>query len=247
MAHDPRFEVHAPGTTGESLIVGVANPGMAGVTAVDYLVDSLECEEVGHVTAEGFPSVVPFADGEPRHHTRLYDIPAANATVLASELLVPAGVSEAFADGLLDWTASDGVEEVVVLNGVPFPHGPDEHRVFHVSTAGFRERRLAGSPVDPLTGGFVDGVVGELLSNALGGGAPPTGVLLTPTHPPGPDLDAALLFLETLRSLYDLPVDPSALRERSEELKRFYSELAERAQNMQATEPREFSEDRAYM
>lgn len=246
MTPDPTFDVRAPSDTGNDvLLVGLSNVGMAGLTTTDYLVQHLAGEEVGHVTATEFPAVTPFAEGRPRHHTRLYDVPDTNVSVLMGELFLPMWASEAFVSGLLNWLDGADFEEILLLNGVPYPHAPEEHRVFHVATEAFDERRLADSEYDPLAGGFLDGVPGELLVRSMDGELPPTGVLVTPTHPPGPDLDASILFLDAFRSLYDVPVDPSELRKRSDELKQYYAELADR---MQAADDRaRFSEDRAYM
>lgn len=246
MTPDPSFDVRAPSDTGNDvLLVGLSNVGMAGLTTTDYLVQHLSAEEVGHVTTTDFPAVTPFAEGRPRHHTRLYDIPDANLSVLMGELFLPVYASEAFVSGLLRWLEGTDFEEIVLLNGVPYPHGPDEHRVFHVATEAFDERRLADAEYDPLAGGFLDGVAGELLVRSMDGELPPTGVLVTPTHSPGPDLDASILFLDALRSLYDVPVDAGELRQRSDERKQYYAELADR---MQASEERaRFAENRAYM
>lgn len=244
---DPSFEVQASSDVpaGETLLVGLSNPGMAGLTAVDHLLADRESAAVGHVTAHGFPSVTPFRDGEPRHHTRVYDVTGEDLSVLTSELFLTQNASEAFADGVLDWIVSAGFEEVVVLDGVPFVHGPEEHEVFHVSTPAFRDRRIEGSDVRALNGGFLDGVVGELLSMSLGGTAPPTGVFVTPTHPPGPDLEAAIRFLEALATVYDVPVDAGELKARAEELNRYYAEMAQRAQDIENDS--DYPEDRAYM
>jgi uncharacterized protein len=246
MTPDPSFDVRAPSdTASDVLLVGLSNVGMAGLTTTDYLVQNLAAEEVGYVTTTDFPAVTPFAEGRPRHHTRLYDLPDANLSVLMGELFLPVWASEAFVSGVLEWLDGTDFEEVVLLNGVPYPHAPDEHRVYHVATEAFAEHRLVDGEYDPLAGGFLDGVPGELLVRSMDGELPPTGVLVTPTHPPGPDLDASILFLDALRSLYDVEIDASELRQRSDELKQYYAELADR---MQTSEERaRFSEDRAYM
>jgi uncharacterized protein len=246
MTPEPSFEVRAPSdTASDVLVLGLSNVGMAGLTTADYFVQDRQGEEVGYVSASNFPAVTPFAAGRPRHHTRLYDVPDANVSVLMGELFLPVGASEAFVAGLLDWLQGAEFEEILLFNGVPYPHAPDDHDVYHVSTEPFHERRLADAEYDPLAGGFLDGVPGELLVRSMDGEVPPTGVLVTPTHPPGPDLDAAIRFLDALRSLYEVPVDAGELRQRSNELKQYYAELADRMQA--ANEGSGYSEDRGYM
>jgi len=141
-----------------------------------------------------------------------------------------------------------GIEEVTALQGVPFPHGPDEHAVFSVATEDYRERHREDEPIPPLGGGFFDGIPGELMTRGLEGDVPAVGTLVTPSHPPGPDFDGALLVLAAVETLYD--VDASELERRSEELRRRYEELAERMQALSEGDAglgRDYPEDRMYM
>lgn len=251
MPAEPTFEVETTGDVGETLLVGLSNYGLAGLSAVDYLVHHLEFEQVGHVETHGLPDIAPFENGEPRYPMRVYSNHDSGLTVLVSELFVPAWASDAFATAIREWVDASGVEEVAVLHGVPFPHGPDEHDVFYVATERYRERRLADESIQALRGGVLDGVVGELVTWGMGSDAPPVGVYVTPSHPPGPDLDAALLFLDALQGIYEFALDEEDLRQTADELKRYYQELAERLQTMQEAEQgllsRDEPEDRMYM
>jgi uncharacterized protein len=250
---DPSFTVRtrADAALGSTLLVGTANPGLAGLTVVDYLVRNAGAEPAGHVRSLGLADVTPFTAGEPRHAFRLYTLPEADLTLLASEVFLPVDAAEAFVDALLAWTDATGVDEVAVSHGVPYPHGPEQHRVFHVATPGFRERRLTApgaeeSLVPPMPGGFLDGVVGELMTAGLEDDTA-VGALVTPTHPPGPDLDAALRFLEALEALYDLDVDPTGLRERADEQRRYFAELANRVESLDRGERGDYPADRMFM
>lgn len=253
MAPEPTFELTASADRrpGATLVVGLSNPGMAGVTAADYLVRHLESEQIGAVVPDGLPAIAPFEDGNPRHPTRLYDLSGAPVTVLVGELFIPPWIAQPFARAVLDWARSAGVEEVVVLHGVPFPHGEHEHAVFHVATPDYRERRLDDGDLQPLAGGVLDGTAGEIVTRNLGTDALPVGVFITPTHPPGPDVDAALLLITTLEGVYDFDVDEAELEALSGQLKDYYTELADRMETLsQSDQPltsRDFPEDRMYM
>jgi uncharacterized protein len=253
MAPDPSFEarVEPDASPGETLLVGLSHSGMAGVTAADYLVKHAGAEQIGHVSAEDFPAITPFRDGEPRHPTRLYRIDGTELSVLVGELFVPVWAAQPFADALVQWASSAGIEEIAVLHGVPFPHGPEEHTVFHVATPSYRTRRLDATDIQPLGGGFLDGVVGEIVTRSLDDGVPPVGVYTTPTHPPGPDISAALLLLDAVQEVYGFSVDEEELRARSEELKQYYQELSRRMESLgdgeQSLAAREYPEDRMFM
>jgi uncharacterized protein len=215
---------------------------MAGLVTADYLVSHLDTEQIGHATAEELPAVTPFTDGTPRYATRLYDTPG--PTILLSEVFVPVDVGERLADAVLALADEHGVEEVTVLYGVPYPHGPDDHAVFSVATDAYDTGRLAEAGVRPLVGGFLDGFVGSLVERGMDPDTPAVGTLITPAHPPGPDFEGALLLLEAVSAHYGLAVESAELQERSAEVRQYYQELASRMESM---DRRDLPEDRMYM
>lgn len=253
MAANPTFEVCVPSEkpSGKTLLIGLSHLGMAGVTAADYLVTHLDSEQIGHVSAHDFPAITPFQNGEPRHPTRLYNLEGTKLSVLLGELFVPVWAAHPFTDALMEWVSSADIEEIAILHGVPFPHGPEEHAVFHVATPGYREQRLSNTDIQPLGGGFLDGVIGEIVTQGLDEDAPPVGVYITPTHPPGPDIDASLLLLDTIQKIYGFTVDEEELRARSEELKQYYQDLTQRMESLgegeQSLATRDYPEDRMFM
>lgn len=166
---EPHFEVVADDPTGETLVAGFTSPGVAGLSVVDDLVTGDEFEQIGHVSIDGFPSMTPLSDSAPRHPVRLYAgaVDGVELTVLVSELFLPVWTGEPFLDGLVEWLDTTSLAEVVVPYGIPFPHDEEGHVVSSAATPEFRERRLAETEIPPLPGGFVDGVVSELLLYGL--------------------------------------------------------------------------------
>lgn len=249
MASESTFEVTVPpdADVGETLLVGVADLGVAGLTAVDYLTSHVETTQIGHVRTGELPAIAPFSEGQPRRPMRLYSSPGTPTSVFVSEVFVPVTAASTLARTLCEWASDNGVREIAVLFGAPFPHSEAEHDVYHVATDAVRERRFADSDIEPLTRGYFDGVVGELVTQGLDEDGPPVGVLVTPAHHPGPDLDGALRLLDGLERVYGVSVDETELRERSEEMKQYYQELADRMQSLQEAQPQEYLEDRMYM
>lgn len=244
MSGTPQFEFRTDAERlDQRLLVGFASPGMASLVAVDHLVSDLGAEQVGHATVRNLPAVTPFTDGRPRHPVRLYRVEG-GPTVLLSEVFLPVGVGELLADAVVGLAGEYGVEEVTTLYGVPYPHGPEEHAVFSVATDSYPGDRLESAGVAPLSGGFLDGFPGQVLARGLDEGAPAVGTLVTPAHPPGPDFDGALLLLDAVASAYGLTVDTTELRERSEEVRRHYQEMADRMESVADTDR---AEDRMYM
>jgi uncharacterized protein len=248
MDDTPRFEFElAPDASlGSRLLVGFASPGMASLLATDHLTTNLDAQNVGHATAHGLATVTPFSDGEPRHATRLYDA-GSNLSLLLSEVLLPVGVGELLADAITDLAETHDIDEVTLLYGASYPHGPEQHAVFTVSTEAFPTERLTADGVEPLGGGFLDGLVGALLERGMAEETPAVGALVTPGHPPGPDFDAALRFLDAISVHYGIDVDAGELEQRSEEIQQYYAELAERMEAAQDDRSGDWTADRMYM
>ncbi|EMA49351.1 MULTISPECIES: proteasome assembly chaperone family protein [Halococcus] len=227
---DATFDVVHDAEPPETLLAGFAEFGMAGLTAADSLVDQLDLEQTGHITADRLPAITPFSDGVARHHTRLFSRPDLDLTVLVGELFVPLPAAAALAESVLEWTEANGVTETTVLSGVPMAHGPDEHRSFYVATEAYRERRLDGVDAQPMGNGFLDGINGTLMARGIDSSLDAC-VLTTPVHPLAPDAEAAARLLETADAIYDLGVDAGPLRSFAEEVRQHYESLAEHVES----------------
>lgn len=239
----PDFSVTHESAPPETLVAGFSAAGLAGLTAVDYLVDRRDATETGHLNVERLPAITPFTDGEPRHHTRIFSDRPADLAVLVGELSVPRGAGGALAEAVLEWAADNGVEEITILSGVPVDHAPDEHESFYVATADYRDHRLGDADLRPMGSGFLDGVNAEILQRGLDTDLR-VGLLTTPVHAQAPDLEAALRLLGALTEVYDVDVDTGPLEAFASEVRRYYAELVDR---MERTTQAEYPEDRMFM
>ena len=239
----PAFDISLEDPS-DTLVAGFTQFGLAGLTAANYLTEQLGLEEVGHVAVEQLPAVTPFENGTPRHHTRLFSKPDLDVTVLLGELFVPPDAAGPFGQAVLEYTQAEGVEEVVVLSGVPMAHGPQEHRAFYVASEDFQEARLQGDHgVPPMGGGFLEGVNGELVQQSIDSPLK-TCVLTTPVHPQAPDVEASLRLLEAFDAVYGLDIDTGPLEEFAATVEQQYEELAAR---LEAQRKESVHDDRMYM
>ncbi len=237
-----QFHVTHETTPNETVLAGFSSFGLAGLTAVDYIVDHLGLDRSGHVIADELPTITPFEQGRPRHPTGLFSGPDRDLTVLVGELFVPPTVSGPFSNAIIDWMESDGVEEVAVLSGIPVPHGPDDHRTFYVASDDYRERRLGETTVRPMGTGFLDGVNAGLMERGL---ESPLGVCVyvTPVHAQAPDVEATIRLVEAVEDVYGFGIDTEPLEEFAAEVQQYYADLAERMERKNVDSP----EDRMYM
>ncbi len=238
------FTIDHEGEPSKTLLVGLPEIGMAGLTAVQYLNEELEFEVSGHVENEELPSITPFEEGVPRHHTRFFSSPDYDFTTLVGELPVPIWASRSLSDAVLDWTEENGVEEVVFLSGVAMPHDPDEHEVFYVATDDYRENRLKDADVKPMSGGFLEGVNAEVVQRGIG--SPLTvGIYATPVHPLPQDVEAAIRLISGFRNVYDVDVDVAPLEEYAKKLDDYHLQLFEHMREQK--EGGRPAEDRMFM
>jgi len=240
---DPSFTFSHDGTPSNTVIAGFSQFGLAGLTAVDYLVDHLDLEETGHVTTDNLPAITPFEHGRPRHHTRLFSRPGLDVTVLVGELFIPTTAADTFSHALLDWFDTNDVDEVAILSGVPLPHGPADHRTFYIATDDYHDHRLEDADVPPMGNGFLDGVNASIISRGMDTNLR-TAVYVTPVHPQAPDVEAAIRLLDTTKQVYDLDVDTTELQDFAQQVSQHYANLSER---VEAMEERQMPEDRMYM
>lgn len=215
----------------ETLLAGFAEYGLAGLTAVDYLVDQLDLEQTGHVTADGLPTITPFSAGVARHHTRLFSRTDLDITVLVGELFVPLPVADLFASAVLDWTEANAVSELAVLSGASIPHGPDAHRTFYVATEEYQRRRLGDADVQAMGRGFLDGVNGSFMARGLDSPLDVC-VFTTPVHAQAPDVEAAIRLLDAIDAIYGFDLDTDPLQSLATDVRGHYQRLAERVEQV---------------
>ena len=252
MPSDPRFEIIPTAAwQGDHLLVATSALGLAGLTAADHLVKARDMDRIGHILASNLPDITPFENGRPRLPLRLYADPDAPVAILVGELFIPAWAADPFVEALRGWIDDSGPDRVTILHGVPFPHGPDEHDVFVVAAPESVATALTDAGIRPMEGGYLDGVAGELMAAHLAGFTPPTAALVTPTHPPGPDFEAAVRLLRALETITGISVDEGELQTQAEEMRRYYQELADRMARFERGEQplrgQDFPEDRMYM
>lgn len=240
---EPTVSVHEDRSLSGPVVAGLSEFGLAGLTTVDYLTKQLALDVVGHVSTDGLPSITPFAEGVPRHPTRLHGGEDVPITTLVGEQFVPAWATETVGASLLEWIDGSGVDELCFLRGVPLEHGPEAHQTYWIASQDFRERRLEDADLQPMGSGFLDGVPATLLERGMDTDLA-VGVLVTPVHQQTPDPEAALRLLEAVGDIYGVDVDERPLEAFAEEVRSYYGDLAER---LEEAEERDRPEDRMYM
>jgi len=112
----PTFAITHETEPSETVVAGFSAFGLAGHTAVDYVVDQLELEETGHVTAESMPSITPSRTARPATTPGCSPGPT-SITVLVNELFVPVWAADADVPPM-DNGFLDGVNASLMARGL---------------------------------------------------------------------------------------------------------------------------------
>jgi len=206
--------------------------GVVGPIAAHAIIDQFKMDEIAHLRSRYMPSAAVFLEGRLRHPFRIYGHEELNLILVTAELPVAEEGLYAVSSALLDWGASMGIREVVILDGIPVQGLPSERKVLFAA----EEEKIADLAKDEqmeiLDKGIITGIAGSILSETLCrsmiGFA-----LLTPAIAVIPDPGGALQLLEALNRLYHLKIDVTELKEGSEVIKRKMEEMAQQVDGMQ--------------
>jgi uncharacterized protein len=213
------------------LVCCFPSAGVVGTIAANTLIEQFEMVEVAHLRSRYIPSAALFIDGRLRHPFRIYGDGKRNLLVATAELPVSEEGLYSVSSAILDWGASLGVKETVILDGIPVQGMPAERKVLYAA----EEEKLADlgevEGMEILSKGIISGIAGSILAETLCrdmvGFA-----LLTPAIAVIPDPDGAVALLQALNKLYKLDVPLKELEESGEQIRKKMEEVAQQVEGM---------------
>jgi uncharacterized protein len=218
------------------LVCCFPSAGVVGTIAAQTLIEKFEMEEVAHVRSRYMPSAAVFQDGRLRHPFRIYGKKEKNLLVVTAELPVADEGLYMVSSALLDWGATVGVKETVILDGIPVQGLPSERKVLYAAEEEKLNDLAEDDTMEILTKGIITGIAGSILSETLCremvGFA-----LLTPAIAMVPDPEGAVQLLEALNRLYKVDVDVSELKESASEIRKKMEQMAQQVDGMRRQQP----------
>ncbi len=208
------------------LICGFPSAGVVGTIAANAIIDQFNMEEIAHIRSKYMPSAAVFIDGRLRHPFRIYASKENNLLVVTTELMVAEEGNYHVSSVLLDWAASLGVRETVVLDGIPVQGIPMERKVLYAA----EEEKIAeledDKEMEIFHKGIISGISGSILSETLCRSM--IGIaLLTPAITMVPDPEGAVKLLQALNRLYKVGAEVEELQKSGEMIKQKMHEVAE--------------------
>ena len=231
------YEIKRVDVEGAIVIDGFPSVGLVSSIVANYLIDTLEMEQIGIVESPAFPTVSLVRNGNPQHPVRIYaGRPPADRAGRGADKLV-AFVSEfhpaptiihPLATTILDWVQEQRCSllvspEGLVVEAPPPGHGGRAPRLNDVKVYGVASTRKARElyiepNMIPFAEGVITGIAGVLLNEGRRRGFDVL-TFLAEAQSDYPDARAAAKVIETInRILLRTPLDPVPLYAEAERI-----------------------------
>jgi uncharacterized protein len=232
------YEIKRVDVEGAIVIDGFPSVGLVSSIVANYLIDTLEMEQIGIVESPAFPTVSLIRNGDPQHPVRIYaGRPPADRSGRGADKIV-AFVSEfhpaptvihPLATAILDWVQEQRCSLLVSPEGLvvdPAPHGgksPRGARLNDVKVYGVASTRKARElyiepNMTPFAEGVITGIAGVLLNEGRRRGFDVL-TFLAEAQSDYPDARAAAKVIETINQiLLRTPLDPVPLYAEAERI-----------------------------
>ncbi|MEM0369829.1 MAG: proteasome assembly chaperone family protein [Pyrobaculum sp.] len=231
------------------LVMACPEPSLAGVVAVEYLIEALKMEEIGAIRITEMPPVIAVVNGVAKLPHRIFYSRQAGIVAIRQHVPIPPHIYVEFIKKVLDWAEENKVKLVVGLSAMPAAGEGD--KVYFITEESVVEKfkqygfePIKEATVAGLEGAYLDAVLGRSIDGALliaeskllsaikrlidsGKVATHRDVVLILNDlvgRVGPDVSAALRLVNAVAKLAEVEIDTARLQEHAEK----YSFLVEK-------------------
>lgn len=210
---------------GALAVAGFIGPGLVAQISVDHMVSSLKMHQVGFIRSRHVPPVAVFIGGKLRHPFRVYSTSDRKAVAILCEVPLPPAALYPVSCAIFDWAEEKGIEEMIVLEGVPTENLlPAERQIYCAAEPG-KCRAFEERGVQVADHAFIGGMAGAILGESLTRGVPGV-ALITQALAFMPDPGGAIRLLEALNSTYGFQIVVKDLIEKEEEIRNKLAEVS---------------------
>ncbi len=232
------YEIKRVDVEGALVIDGFPSVGLVSSIVANYLIDTLEMEQIGIVECPSFPTVSLVRDGKPQHPVRIYAGSPPNTragrvadriVAFISEFQPPPNVIHPLATAILTWVQEQRCGLLVSPEGLvvePAPgsrdkvrsHRPPEVKVYGIASTRRAQELYIEPNVTPFLEGVITGIAGVLLNEGRRRGCDVL-TFLAEANPEYPDARAAAKIIDTINHiLLRSSLDPEPLIHEAERI-----------------------------
>ncbi len=234
---------------GATVIDGFPSVGLVSTIVANYIIKSLDLEQIGMVSSDYFPPLSIIRDGKPLTPVRIYagrrlrrrEELAKNGKIVVfiSEFPPQPELIRPIASGILNWMLEKRCGLLISPEGFVseknkpqkgnFNISQEETHTFGIGSTSSIRKLLSEKEIPQFREGAITGVTGVLLNNGILRGFDVC-CILAETHPNYPDARAAAKIIETINKLsLDVEINPKPLYEQAEEIEKQLRKLMEQA------------------
>jgi len=222
------------------LVLACPEPSLAGVAAVEYLIDQLQMEEIGAIKIAEMPPVIAVVNGAAKLPHRIFYSRQAGIVAIRQHVPIPPQLYAEFIHRVLDWAEENKVRLVACLSAMPALGEKESDAVYFVTEEGLVEKfkeygfvPIREATVTGLEGAYLDAVLGRSIDGVLliaesklltavkrlvDSGKVAThrdviAILNDLVGRTGPDVGAALKLVNAVAKLAETQIDTSKLQE----------------------------------
>ncbi|MFQ6105464.1 MAG: proteasome assembly chaperone family protein [Candidatus Hydrothermarchaeaceae archaeon] len=213
-----------------TILNGFPTLSVAGTIAANYLIGSLNMDQVGAFDSVDFPPVSMVYDSKPKFPARIYVGGNNSLAAILSEFTPPPVLTRPIGKTIFLWAEETGCTRIITPEVVgTLDEGAEEDvRIYGVGSTERARKELARIGVKQLKRGMITGVPGVLINEGKLKNFDVIS-LLAEVKPGFSDSRAAAKLLETISLLLpDIKIDVEPLYEEAEKIEKFIKMLMDK-------------------
>lgn len=218
------FEIKKRELKSPVIFAGFVGAGLVGPVAINHIIEKLEMDEIAVMRSKHLPPSTVFMRGRLRHPFRFYANKEGNVCAIICEITLRMDGLYSLVASILDWAATKGSKEIVILDGVA---GVEHDDKAYCAAEEDLIRTMADKDISMIPQGFITGIPGGILNECLVREI--QGItLLAKANKIAPDSEAAATLIEALNRFYDMEIDTKDLQDEKDRIHSEFSELSQK-------------------
>jgi uncharacterized protein len=147
-------------------VLSCPEPSLAGVVAVEYLIDALNMEEIGAIRITEMPPIIAVVNGAAKLPHRIFYSRQTGVVAVRQHVPIPPQIYAEFIHKVLDWAEENKVKLVACLSAMPAVGDKESDKVYFVTEEELVEK-FKQYGFEPIKEATVAGLEGAYLDAVL--------------------------------------------------------------------------------
>ncbi len=224
---------------GATIIDGFPSVGMVNTIAANYLLATLNLDQIAALDSDRFPAVSMIYANKPKFPARIYASEKLKTVVFLSEFRILPYLYRPLAKTLLNWAKEQKCSLIISPVGYPVQLLSIEKEldVMGVGSTDRARQRLVSSDIKQLNIGIIPGISGLLLNEGRWANFDVISLVI-PIQPDIPEVKAAVEAVEVIDKLIpEIKVDVAPLHQEAERIAERLKVLRKQAKPMESQPP----------